>query len=618
MTDRGTNNDDWYIVDEAECRDDDESELEDLEDTYNSLFNRSESDISDLLDDTQQSQGNSLELFHLQEHLQNEQDLNTLKRKYLNSPPQASATETACNSLSPRLESITISQREKKARKQLFTQNDSGIELSLCQDEVDNINEALQEQVDIVQSLGGGVRDCIGVDILKCSNTRSALLAKFKDTVGVSFTDLTRAYKNNKTCCSYWVIAVWGVTSTSVDVVKTVFQVQCNYMHVEHCLTEKNKFLIVLAGFKAQKSRETVLNLVTSSLNVQSNYIMAEPPKNRSMAAALYWYRRSMSPAVYTWGEMPDWMAQQTLLNHQLASEKHFELSQMVQWAYDNGYTDESDIAYYYAILAEEDENAKAFLASNAQAKYVKDCARMVSHYKRAEMSSMSMSAWIYKRLEEVENGGDWKHIVKFLRFQEVEFISFMIAFKELLSGKPKKNCLVIYGPPNTGKSMFCMSLLRVLKGKVISYVNSKSQFWLQPLASTKIALLDDATKPAWDYIDLFLRNALDGNPICVDLKHKAPQQIKCPPLMITSNINVKADVCWMYLHSRITCFEFKQPFPFDENGQPAFSLTDINWKSFFERFWSQLDLSDQEDEESDGKPQQPLRLATRAASNSI
>nr|PZO96006.1 MAG: hypothetical protein DI620_00265 [Haemophilus parainfluenzae] len=53
-----------------------------------------------------------------------------------------------------------------------------------------------------------------------------------------------------------------------------------------------------------------------------------------------------------------------------------FDLSRMIQWAYDNDHIDESIIAYQYAKLADIDSNAKAFLAHNSQVKYVKECAR--------------------------------------------------------------------------------------------------------------------------------------------------------------------------------------------------------------------------------------------------
>lgn len=38
------------------------------------------------------------------------------------------------------------------------------------------------------------------------------------------------------------------------------------------------------------------------------------------------------------------------------------------------------------------------------------------------------------------------------------------------------------------------MSFIHFIQGAVISFVNSTSHFWLEPLTDTKVAMLDDAT----------------------------------------------------------------------------------------------------------------------------
>ena len=69
---------DWCIV-EAEC-----SDLSDLDETLDKLFEEgTDSDISDLIDDGDTVQGNSLELLCQQESEESEQQLSYLKRKYL-------------------------------------------------------------------------------------------------------------------------------------------------------------------------------------------------------------------------------------------------------------------------------------------------------------------------------------------------------------------------------------------------------------------------------------------------------------------------------------------------------------------------------------------------------
>lgn len=274
-----------------------------------------------------------------------------------------------------------------------------------------------------------------------------------------------------------------------------------------------------------------------------------------------------------------------------MAGEAQFELSKMVQWAYDNDLQDESSIALGYATIADEEENAKAFLKSNSQLKYVRDCANMVRLYKRGEMMSMTMAEWIQYRSDKVagEDKDGWRHVLRFLRHQNVEIIPFLITMKDLLKGIPKRNCMAIDGPPNTGKSLFAMSLVKFMGGRVITFVNSKSHFWLQPLTEAKIGLIDDCTEPFWQYCDTYLRNGLDGNVVCIDCKHKAPVQLKFPPMLITTNVNIRNDPKWTYLVNRIKCITF--PTVIQKVEGTPFHLKDEDWKSFFVKFKEHLEL---------------------------
>nr|UUK30322.1 E1 [Felis domesticus papillomavirus 1] len=594
---------DWVLV-EADCSD--------LEEEIEDLCDETASDISDLVDNApvNDCQGLSLQLFRLQEQKESDEQLQQLKRKYIASP------DKAVLSLSPQLEAVSISPRtSKKAKKQLFC-DDSGIDL---QHEADGTVEQGQIQVEAstendreTVTKGGGEN---GAEVLfRAKNSRVFALGKFKETYGLSFMDLVRVFQSDKTCSLDWVVCGLYMNPERSEAAKVLLQDHCAYIF----FTQVGIAALMLLCFKYQKSRETVMKLLTKLFDCSAQQILAEPPKTRSTAAALYWYKKSLIAGAFTFGAFPEWIAKQTLINHQLAAEKPFDLSAMVQWAYDNDLYEECEIAYQYASLADTEENAAAFLKSNSQAKHVRDCATMCRYYKRAEMQRMTMSEWISRQCKSAQGDGDWKDIVKFLRYQDLEFTSFLSAFTKFLKGVPKKNCLVFWGPPNTGKSMFCMSLMQFLKGKVLSFVNSKSQFWLQPLADAKVALLDDATAPCWTYFDTFLRNALDGNPICIDAKHKAPYQVKCPPLMVTTNVDVIGDSRWPYLRSRLSAFCFATEFPFKEDGSPGFCLSDQSWASFFTRFWSRLELSDLEDEGEDGEYQQGLRLYTRATSDFI
>ena len=277
----------------------------------------------------------------------------------------------------------------------------------------------------------------------------------------------------------------------------------------------------------------------------------------------------------------------------------------MVQWAYDNDYNDEPSIAYYYALHAEQDTNAAAFLQSNQQVKYVKDCLQMVKMYKRQELKNMTMSEWIFKCCGNVKEGDDWKVITQFLKFQNINILSFLIALKLFFKGIPKKTCIVIYGPPDTGKSWFCFKLIKFLQGKVVSFMNRSSHFWLMPLVEGKVGFLDDATHCCWTFLDSNMRNAFDGNYVSVDVKHKALQQIKLPPMFITTNVDVPKEPSLMYLYSRLTCFEFGNKMPLDDVGNPIYNITNDSWAMFFRKFARHLELSEDECSNS-GDPGEP------------
>ncbi|ATQ38312.1 E1 [Gammapapillomavirus 9] len=562
-----------FIFHEAEC----------LDDTIDDLFEKSDegSTVSNLIDDDFQEQGNSLALYNSEITEECNRAVLQLKRKYAKSPEGSPVLD-----LSPRLQAISISpQKEKQSKRRLF--QDSG----LGEDEAELFSVQVETQSAIEVENGAGTLTIECHELLRSRCKRSHLCSKFKNLYGVSFTELTRTFKSNKSCCENWIVFAFAATTEVLESSKVLLQPQCDCLQV--LLTDFAG--LYLLQFKHGKSRETVENLFCNILNVKDYQLLSNPPRSRSLPVALFFFKKSLQKSSYVFNTLPEWVIRQTALNHQAASQPEtFELAKMVQWAYDNQITDESELAYQYASLADEDCNAAAFLKSNCQVRYVRDCCTMVKLYFRQEMRQMSMSAWIWKCCEECEEETDWKVIANFLKYQKVNIIEFLSALRLLFKRIPKKSCILIHGPPDTGKSFFCFSLIKFFKGKVISYVNKNSNFWLQPLLDCKLALLDDATFPCWQYIDLNMRGALDGNVMCIDAKHKNPQQIRLPPLLVTSNIDVPSEESLKYLKSRLMCFEFAQKLPFDEVGNPIFNFTDQVWKAFFKKLARQLDLEEE------------------------
>ncbi|AXN57296.1 E1 [Macaca mulatta papillomavirus 4] len=572
----------WYIVSEAECQD----SIDTLEPFEEAFECSTDSNISCLLDDFDETdEGNPLALYNKQITEECDRAIEHLKRKYLSPSPK----QEKLPDLSPRLASVSISSEKNSKRRLLF--EDSGI--SLAENEAEDNAEA-----QVASGNNSGVQE-----LLQSSNQRATALYKFKDTFGVSFCELTRSFKSNKSCCPGWVVAVFYAAEELIEASKTQLQQHCEYLQV----IAETFHALYLLQFKNIKSRETVQNLFCSLLNVKECQLLCEPPKIRSVPVALFFYKKSLSNVSFTMGPMPEWMARNTLINHQGAAvPESFELCQMVQWALDNNLTEEPEIAFKYAQYAEEDRNASAWLKSNNQAKYVRDCAYMVKMYMRQQMREMSMSDWIWKRCNEIPGEGDWKPIAMLLKYQGITLLSFLTALRFFLKGQPKKNCIVFEGPPDTGKSYLCYSMIKFFKGKVASYMNSRSQFWLQPFIDTKLGFIDDATSQCWSFMDVYMRNALDGNYISVDSKHKAPMQLKLPPLLVTTNVEVMKEPMYKYLHSRLTCFSFPRKLPLKEDGTPVYEITDVAWKCFFRKLYKQLDLTPED--EGDGDTDRALR----------
>lgn len=588
---KGTDNDsldslnDWCLI-EATCVD--------SMDTISELFEAdTASNISNLIDDLDVvDEGNSLALYNSQVTEECSKAIVELKRKFITSPVRSVAD------LSPSLQAVHISP-QRLSKRRLFV--DSGIE-----DETPNA--VTQVETFVNSDLGKSAVSQEEYCILHSSNRRALLLSKFKEKYGVSFTELTRNFKSDKTCTHNWILVAFAVAEDLIEASKTVLQQHCEYLQV----IPSDFSALYVMEFKNTKNRETVIKHFNTVLNSKEEQILCDPPRNRSMAAALYFYKKAIGNIGFKFGAFPQWIAAQTIVNHQLAAAETFELSEMIQWAYDNDHTDEAAIAYYYALYAEENANAAAFLKSNQQYKYVRDCCNMVKMYKKQELRNTSMSSWIFKCCKNVEEGDGWKVILKFLKYQNVNIISFLIALKAFFKCIPKKSCIVFYGPSDTGKSYFCFKLIKFLKGNVVSYMNKSSHFWLTPLLETKVGFLDDATSACWNFLDTNMRNAFDGNHVSIDVKHKALQQIKLPPMLLTTNVPVPKEPSLMYLYSRLTCFEFPNKMPFDDNGEPVFNITNDCWAMFFKKFSRQLDLTEDEGDGDSGNLDRPFHCTTR------
>ena len=241
----------WFIVDQADCLDDNINTIDELfeESTDGSV-------ISNLIDDDEVDQGNSLAFFNTQLTDECNRTILELKRKYHATPEKNIAD------LSPRLAAVSISP-QRQIKKRLF--QDSGI----LEDEAESNIESVQvdEQSEPCRD---GNRDN-GLEILQCSNAKAIILAKFKELFGASFTDLTRPFRSDKTCNDSWVLALYKVSDDVIESSKLILKKHCTYFQ----LLMYDIITLYLLDFKNAKSRETVHNLFISMFNINTLQIIS-------------------------------------------------------------------------------------------------------------------------------------------------------------------------------------------------------------------------------------------------------------------------------------------------------------------------------------------------------
>ncbi|UNR78510.1 E1 [Tadarida brasiliensis papillomavirus 2] len=621
MAEKGTS-EDWCLF-EAECSDkDDEGDLE-------SLFDHSD-DGTDFVDDA------SIASSHVGDHaavFQNQQvqeDLHRyqqLKRKLLFTP----SPKKDLAALSPRLQAVSLSvQQPSKVKKQLFGRDETpgpnpktqvvvaeihpepsdSVSLKSAQTSrapspaASAVKNSEQESQDVGTKLSEN--DCLNL-LLKAKNRKAFLYLKFKEETGLGFCDMTRDYKSDKTFNNSWVIFLYALREECFNaMIVALKQISTFYCGRYNPYTMRFYGII---EFVNQKCREGIEKFLKGLIDINVNSMLSNPPKYKCIPLALYWYKQYNHPQNVKHGDLPEWINKQLGSQFGENPDPIFSLTKMIQWAYDNEFLEDHQIAYNYAQLAEEDENALAFLNNNNQAKLVRDCGTMVRLYKKAEMKSMSMDEWITKMCRECPEPPDnqaWRRVIHFLRNQGIEFFTFMPMFKNFLKHKPKHCTIVLTGPSDTGKSYFANGLVKFLRGRVVSFANSASHFWLSPFADCKIGLIDDLTKHGWRYCDIHLRNGLDGHPFCLDAKYKAPQQTRLPPTLITTNEDIEKDPEFKFLVTRLNFLHFTVPIT--SQTIERYSVDDSAWRSFFYKFQQHLELN-LEEEGEDEQPKQSLKL---------
>ena len=122
-----------------------------------------------------------------------------------------------------------------------------------------------------------------------------------------------------------------------------------------------------------------------------------------------------------------------------------------------------------------------------------------------------------------------------------------------------KRNCFIIQGPTNTGKSMTLNMLLKIAKPGLISREGDASAFYFQNLINKRIAILEEP-RIMPQTVDNF-KLLLGGERMEIQVKHKEPQMLPRTPIFITTNNNIGLHVSppdAEALRSRCSTFHFQ------------------------------------------------------------
>lgn len=177
--------------------------------------------------------------------------------------------------------------------------------------------------------------------------------------------------------------------------------------------------------------------------------------------------------------------------------------------------------------------------------------------------------------------------ILNFLSYQEVDSIQFLLdLYAVLFKTNKKKNCFIIQGPSNTGKTTFIRGLINFFNwGEITSgghfmfqnCVNKELLIWEEPLIGP-------------DYVELCKR-AFEGMDTQVSVKFKAPQTMYRTPIIITTNKDI-----WHYssadklaLSNRCFIYHFNRSV---EDYKQGYRISDRSHKLFYSTICTILEQS--------------------------
>lgn len=179
----------------------------------------------------------------------------------------------------------------------------------------------------------------------------------------------------------------------------------------------------------------------------------------------------------------------------------------------------------------------------------------------------------------------------KIMEFNKIDPSTFVNdCFKVMEKILPKKNSIIILGPPNSGKTLVMSSLCKsAIFFSSCQNFTGNSSFEFQEMISSRCALINEPM--ITDKTIETMKNVLEGNPTNVDKKYHSAQLLPRTPCFITTN----ASLCYYTSNRAINkeaiiarCFSYNfNTFP--ELKDCEAQLHPLMWLSLYDKYIEQF-----------------------------
>lgn len=378
---------------------------------------------------------------------------------------------------------------------------------------------------------------------------------------GKSFFSLHKEMKNERTMQRNWAIFLKTPSLTQTVALEAALNNDCDRIRTKKSDTHT---YFLLEYMKKQRSMNGLKQVISTI--IKDTDILLGVPKYKDTQ-----FR--------TWAKLFTTLISETapeisgLLLDCEAEGSGFNVEELFEWI---EATEPKSIEVMLCNYREEarigNPNAKNWLASASNITVAKKQFELWKSTIKGREMQLTVEQYILQRLMDY-NDGDKDKVQKFLTYQGIMHYELLNVLRNWLHGKIKKSVICIFGPGNSGKSTFADALIEVLKGVRLCWDDNNS-FWKQAAIGKRYCLLDDVTMQCWRGLDSKERRSFDGGIVAVNKKFCEATEMKMPPLILTSNYDIRANEDFVFLVNRVTFIHF--PKSFSGNSEAVLQPADI------------------------------------------